>query len=307
MKDNFEYQGYDNETRFVHRAETYTDVAIDELGKSRALCMCNKLFGRCTEDECVQCNKEKDFVDCFNSLSAYDQLRVKNRITYYFAHLQNNVDAYTPLSHDFLSIIIVFILLFAIVAIPLAYTENMTYDLVDSKYTHSSDPMSEVVWIETISREKEQYSPTFLGQTNTLDVSFDILLECLVIANKYVDKALDLYKNWGCVGDITKDWERNCQDYAVMFKCIFDYYFPTLTKHVKLVEISNSKYNFVHLGICVVYIDDHYIYYTYIEPQAHSLNLSYDLRKVWGEKMNGSRNVITTNHYMDKLKLRVKK
>lgn len=45
----------ENEFRFVHREETFNDLAVRELAAGRSACICRIQFGRCTKDECTSC------------------------------------------------------------------------------------------------------------------------------------------------------------------------------------------------------------------------------------------------------------
>ena len=62
--------------RFVHREETFTDLAVRELAKSRSACICRIQFGRCTKEECKHCSVNRQFARCYNELSDYDKQRV---------------------------------------------------------------------------------------------------------------------------------------------------------------------------------------------------------------------------------------
>ena len=65
-----------DELRFVHRKETFNDLAVRELAKSRSACMCRIQFGRCTKNECRTCAVNRRFASCYNELSDYDKQRV---------------------------------------------------------------------------------------------------------------------------------------------------------------------------------------------------------------------------------------
>ena len=68
MKDN-------NEIRFVHREETFTDLAVRELAESSAACLCRLQFKRCTEADCENCQIGIGFRRCYNQMSDYDKQR----------------------------------------------------------------------------------------------------------------------------------------------------------------------------------------------------------------------------------------
>ncbi|MBP5602808.1 MAG: hypothetical protein J6X78_08775, partial [Treponema sp.] len=61
----------DNEIRFVHREETFTDLAVRELAESSAACLCRLQFKRCTEADCENCQIGIGFRRCYNQMSDY--------------------------------------------------------------------------------------------------------------------------------------------------------------------------------------------------------------------------------------------
>lgn len=64
--------------RFVHREESFEDLAVRELAKSRSACMCRLQFGRCTRDECKTCQVNQRFQRCWNQMSDYDKQRTQS-------------------------------------------------------------------------------------------------------------------------------------------------------------------------------------------------------------------------------------
>lgn len=70
----------DEDFRFVHREETFNDLAVRELAKSRSACICRVQFKRCTTDECEHCPVNERFQTCFDSMSDYDKQRLSSYI-----------------------------------------------------------------------------------------------------------------------------------------------------------------------------------------------------------------------------------
>ena len=64
--------------RFIHREESFEDLAVRELAKSRSACMCRLQFGRCTKEECSTCEVNKRYYRCFKQMSDYDKQRLQS-------------------------------------------------------------------------------------------------------------------------------------------------------------------------------------------------------------------------------------
>jgi hypothetical protein len=75
---------FDLETRFIHREETFTDHAIEELAQIKAACMCRIQYGSCKEHHCKQCKLHSYVEECTQNMSAYDKARVKSHIGKYY-------------------------------------------------------------------------------------------------------------------------------------------------------------------------------------------------------------------------------
>lgn len=67
--------------RFVHREETFNDLAVRELAYTQASCLCRLQFGRCKEHECKKCSTNHEIVRCHSQLADYDRLRLKKYIS----------------------------------------------------------------------------------------------------------------------------------------------------------------------------------------------------------------------------------
>lgn len=71
----------DKEFKLVTREETFNDLAVRELAKGRAACICRIQFGRCTKEECSGCLIHKQYAECYNQLSDYDRQRLATYVS----------------------------------------------------------------------------------------------------------------------------------------------------------------------------------------------------------------------------------
>lgn len=65
-----------DEFKVVTRQETFNDLAVRELAKGRAACICRMQFGRCKENECKKCLIHKQYAACYAQMSDYDRQRL---------------------------------------------------------------------------------------------------------------------------------------------------------------------------------------------------------------------------------------
>ena len=103
----------DDEIRLVTREETFNDLAVRELAKGRAACMCRLQFKRCSKRECSSCPAKKKYKDCMDQMSEYDQLRLDSYIATYYARYSANPDQW--MSHN--RFILFYIKLFFLIVI----------------------------------------------------------------------------------------------------------------------------------------------------------------------------------------------
>ena len=68
----------ENELKFVHREETFNDLAVRELAAGRSACICRIQFGRCTKDECASCDIGRQYRNCYNQMNDYDKQVSRN-------------------------------------------------------------------------------------------------------------------------------------------------------------------------------------------------------------------------------------
>ena len=101
--------------RFVHREESFNDLAVRELAFSQASCLCRLQFGRCTQNECLKCSSGNEIKRCYSQMSDYDRLRFKKYTSQEYvklsAHPQMWMTFYRNIRFFFLSVIFIFVIL----------------------------------------------------------------------------------------------------------------------------------------------------------------------------------------------------
>jgi len=78
------------EIRFIHRNETFTDVAVQELAKSKAKCICCLQFHRCIPEDCKNCSIEKEYQNCVNAMNDYEKNRLTTYTNDYYLNFSSN-------------------------------------------------------------------------------------------------------------------------------------------------------------------------------------------------------------------------
>ena len=74
----------DNELRFVHREETFNDLAVRELARSRSACICRLQFGACEKKDCASCEIGRDYRNCYNQMNDYDKTRLSSYVSQFY-------------------------------------------------------------------------------------------------------------------------------------------------------------------------------------------------------------------------------
>lgn len=134
-----------NEIKLVTRQETFNDLAVRELAKGRAACICRIQFGRCKRSQCSSCIVHKRYTSCLDQMSDYDKLRLDTYTTEEYNALsaiperwrtnKSYVLHYVGFVAVLILFIIMFILPFAIISGPFdrpvkqrkSYTKEIIY------------------------------------------------------------------------------------------------------------------------------------------------------------------------------------
>lgn len=131
----------EEEIKVVTRQETFNDLAVRELAKGKASCLCRIQFKRCKLDKCTTCDRHKRLMNCKAAMSDFDIERLNHYTNVYYMEYSMNPMAW--MSHKeykrhfaklfFAVILFLFLLLFipAIFIGPLdAPINTVDYDTV---------------------------------------------------------------------------------------------------------------------------------------------------------------------------------
>ena len=78
------------EIKIVTREETFNDLAVRELAKTQARCMCLLQYKRCSKKACANCKSCKRLMSCKACMNDYDKERLDNyTLEYYNKYSQN--------------------------------------------------------------------------------------------------------------------------------------------------------------------------------------------------------------------------
>ena len=181
----------DNEIRFVHREETFNDLAVRELAKGRSACICRLQFGRCTRDECRTCAISRQYNHCYRQMNDYDKQRLSTYVSEYYLQ-----DSYSPsawMSHSRLiwhTLFCIFIALLLIIGGPFLVSKAIPSDMPES-YGHLKSRIIRTM-IETNKKVKDL---NYDGEVNCYDYACTFKLcwdrlysdckdACILIHNK---------------------------------------------------------------------------------------------------------------------------
>lgn len=217
-----------NEIRFVHRQETFSDLAVRELAESCAACICRLQFKRCTEDECENCREGIGFRNCYNQMSDYDRQRLNTYLRKAYADYSEHPEMWRTFWGNVWHVILAIIGFFAafvLIALLLRGTEcdrpNKRQSIKDSY----------------ASITKEMHSK---------------------VSNNIRYTSLNIF-------DVTADGKKNCQDYSILFYLYWQDRFPEDKDRVFFVRNKNPYNGMNHLFIYMIDYDGRGFY---LEPWA---------------------------------------
>ena len=84
----------DNEFRLVTRQESFNDLAVRELAKGRAACICRLQFGRCDKSECANCSVGMQYRRCYYQMSDYDKQRLSSYVSENYVKYSDTPEAW---------------------------------------------------------------------------------------------------------------------------------------------------------------------------------------------------------------------
>lgn len=101
--------------------ETFNDVAVREIAKTRASCLCKLQFKRCAFEDCQHCDVGFQYSKCYALMNDYDRLRLGSYVSEEYLSLSRYPDAWRShksfVMHYVITAIVV-ILLLIIICIP---------------------------------------------------------------------------------------------------------------------------------------------------------------------------------------------
>ena len=221
-----------NEIRFVHRQETFSDLAVRELAESCAACMCRLQFKRCTEDECENCHEGIGFRNCYNQMSDYDRQRLNTYLRKAYAEYSEHPEMWRTFWGNVWHVIL------AIIGFFMAF-----------------------VLIALLLRGTECDRPTKRQPTKDSYGSISLAMKTKVINNiRYTQ--YNVY-------DVTSDGKKNCQDYTILFYLFWQDRYPEDKDRIFFVR---NKNNFTGMNHMFIYMVDYDGKGFYLEPWAVNYN-----------------------------------
>ena len=207
----------DNEIRFVHRQETFSDFAVRELAESCAACMCRLQFKRCTEDECENCQEGIGFRNCYNQMSDYDRQRFTSYLRQAYSRNSTHPEMWRTFWGNVWHVILA-ILGFCVIMVLIALLfAQLECDKPNKKQV------------------KDIYGSISLG------------MKTKVINNiRYTQ--YNVY-------DVTADGKKNCQDYTILFYLFWQDRFPEDKDRVFFVRNKNPFTGMNHMFIYMIDYD----------------------------------------------------
>lgn len=201
----------DKEFKVVTREETFNDLAVRELAKGRAACICRLQFGKCKQEECKKCEIYKQYKQCYGQLSDYDRQRLTSYINEAYTEYSFNPEAWTNhtgyifYALKVLGVVLVcFILLFGFVA-----------------------------YFAALPRA----NPPILTERQAQERQLDYMI------------SETLRKSQSDVEDYNEDGEINCVDYACGFKWHWDKMWPEEKWRCNIVRNKNNGWHHLFVKI----------------------------------------------------------
>ena len=201
----------ENELRFVHREETFNDLAVRELAESRSACICRLQFGRCSKEECSNCEIGKQYRNCYNQMNDYDKQRLSKYVSE--KYVKDSVSPAKWLSYKGLCnytkkwFLITAVCLF-VIFLPLLV-------MAPGDKPDSSVPCKAAVSNEEVNNH---------------------IIITIKLAQKYIR-------------DMNRDGKTNCIDYATAYKKIWDAIYPEQKEDCIIIRNKSLMMHHLFIGI----------------------------------------------------------
>ena len=142
----------ENEIKFVTRQETFDDLAVRELAKNKAACICRLQFSRCKIQECHECEVGKRLANCMKELSDYNKLRLDSYTAAEYMSLSrnpNNWRTHKSFIAHYIGFVVVILLFLLLILIPIGIAgpqDRPSSKPFDSQIIDIREAVNNIVW-----------------------------------------------------------------------------------------------------------------------------------------------------------------
>ncbi len=203
-----------NELNIVTRQETFNDLAVRELAEGRAACICSIQFGRCKKEECNTCPINKQYNNCYRQMTDYDKQRLAKYVSENYVRDSVSPQKWMTYRGLCLNTIKWFIIaLFSLV----------------------------LLFVPLAMLGAEQY-PARMNEWRPYNAyGIDVALEQRIMKiNKDVKRI---------VGDFDGNGQVNCIDHTVLWKHLWDEYYPDEKSRCTVIRIKNEHIHHLCIGL----------------------------------------------------------
>ena len=249
----------DTDINFVHREETFNDLAVREIAKRRSACVCMMQFGRCKKEECAECSIGIQYRNCYNQMSDYDKLRLAEKISEYYAEDSSHPEQWMSFKRLIIYICSI-IIAFFIAGILLALM--FFYGFPGDK----------------------PFLPDY-ARNRALKTKVPDKYNAMIIET--------LRQSHATIHDYNRDRLVNCIDYTVAFKLYWDKNYPQYKMNCHIVRNIDLETGLHHLYI-IVYDDDYNGHF--VEPYCNNI-YEYSIKANWGNKIDHNNDIFNETSY----------
>lgn len=174
-----------DEIKLVTRQETFNDLAVRELAKSRAACICRVQFGRCNRSQCTACSVYARYKNCYDQLSDYDKTRLMSYVSEQYSIMSESPD-YWRTHKSFVLHYIGLVCIILLFMVSILFLISLTVGPMDKPKNITSTYHTKIVCV------------MILNQTKPRDLNKDDQVNC-------IDYTLNFKLNWDMLYPDLKD------------------------------------------------------------------------------------------------------
>lgn len=135
----------DSEFRLVTREETFSDLAVRELAKGRAACICRLQFGRCTKEDCKTCNIGAQYKRCYNQMNDYDKQRLSTYVSENYVKYSYDPSQWTSFSGYLRHVVFIIFMCIVVPVLFIMFMLSLTSSPGDSPISPELDEQIEYI------------------------------------------------------------------------------------------------------------------------------------------------------------------